>query len=596
VLRSLNSCESEDAKSFVQLCLDLTLKPDDTHYHFNACLVDTHGWMTATTNTRDRIVEAARQYLLVATDRADEAREDNPSQIVIGPMAALLLLYEQDVAWLRKRDGSWWMRWATLIVYDLNLYMSGERAETKHGLFALLHEQAAPVIRTRVLRIATIDGDPHRRLFEDMLEFYERIPDREFDDALATTIASGHVCADREFEAIAFLLKRKHAGIYDYSIDMMGGNLAVVRPSLRSSAMAATMLASLSRAIDRIIAFMQCEPSLARQGVERMASELRFRQARGEAEKMWNGVPSTKLGMAVEELIAIVPYREDRRGIRFMRMRGPEYAEDFRSDSVNALTKREDSAAVEALRRIERRYRDTLPWVSRLRAHAELAFGRDHWTPFLPTVVAEVLDAGDKRLIRSPEDVLEGIAAAIEHFQYQLQHHSLPKVEALWNLPSHRAPTPKKEEWASDCICDTIREYFNAHGVSVEREVQIRRRLVSRASGGRPGSKPDLFATLPARGPNGSQPIIVPIEVKRSDNPEAKAALRDQLAARYMTESGANAGAYIVVWFDAPDMGTHRPVWPSIEDARSDLEGQAKAVHAETGRTVRVLVVDASLH
>jgi hypothetical protein len=215
--------------------------------------------------------------------------------------------------------------------------------------------------------------------------------------------------------------------------------------------------------------------------------------------------------------------------------------------------------------------------------------------PIAPESVAAVLAAAEKRLIRSNEDALDGVVAAVEAYAYRLRHSSPSDLDDLWNRPRGGKPTPREEERVSDKICVAIREYFQAYAVTADREVQIFRRLVPRDGGGAPGSEVDVLCRIPAVASVERDSIAIPVEVKLAHNPEARAGMRSQLAARYMKELGTDSGAYVVVWMNAPNLAAaYKPLWRTTTEAENDLRQQAGALKTE-GLDVRAIVIDASL-
>ena len=95
------------------------------------------------------------------------------------------------------------------------------------------------------------------------------------------------------------------------------------------------------------------------------------------------------------------------------------------------------------------------------------------------------------------------------------------------------------------------------------------RRLTPADVGGAAGSRPDVLCRVPAAAAAKGTPISIPIEVKLSLNPEARTGLREQLAGRYMPQTAATGGVFVLVWFDAPGLAPrHRPIWPTIAEAR----------------------------
>ena len=99
-------------------------------------------------------------------------------------------------------------------------------------------------------------------------------------------------------------------------------------------------------------------------------------------------------------------------------------------------------------------------------------------------------------------------------------------------------------------------------------------------------------------GTSDEDPISVPIEVKLSNNPEAKSGLFDQLVSRYMPEAGTSLGVFVMVWMDAPRLArSARPLWPDVAAAKTELHAQAREAMSggPEGSLVRAFTLDASL-
>jgi hypothetical protein len=214
-------------------------------------------------------------------------------------------------------------------------------------------------------------------------------------------------------------------------------------------------------------------------------------------------------------------------------------------------------------------------------------------------VIAEVLASGEKRLIRSAEDVLEGIEVALQSYAESLRQDGANDVQDLWNTPRDGQPSPKAEEHVSIKLCGAVRSYFADYAIAADREVEIHRRAISRTAGGEPGSELDVLVQVSAQGTTEAQSIRMPIEVKLSCNDDVKTAMKDQLVDRYMPQLGTSYGVYVVVWMDVPDRArlrpNHRPRWPDIDTAKAELEAQADSLEQEEGAMVTTILIDASL-
>ena len=251
------------------------------------------------------------------------------------------------------------------------------------------------------------------------------------------------------------------------------------------------------------------------------------------------------------------------------------------------------------MRELERRFGARYRWLKRPRSEAERALRLSRWSPFSIDVVADVVGAETRRLIRSEDDVIDGIECALEGYAAALMRDGGESPEDLWNTAKDAIPTPKSEEHVSSKLCAAVRSYFRDYAVAANREVEIHRRTVARSRGGAPGSEVDILVQVSGRGTTFGGTIGVPIEVKLSFNGEARTGIRDQLADRYMQQLGASHGVYVVVWMDLPRReelrSHHRPKWPSLDSAREDLRQEADRLHRERGIFVRTVVVDASL-
>lgn len=133
---------------------------------------------------------------------------------------------------------------------------------------------------------------------------------------------------------------------------------------------------------------------------------------------------------------------------------------------------------------------------------------------------------------------------------------------------------------------------MTVRGAIVNREVQIRR---NRPSG--IGERTDLLVdAAPVGGPDTGR-LSLPIEVKGAWNDELRTAMRDQLVERYMRDTAASDGIYVVAWPDLESWtdvtDTRRPVLASLEREVVEAELAAQAAElARDGARVRVVHLD----
>jgi hypothetical protein len=252
----------------------------------------------------------------------------------------------------------------------------------------------------------------------------------------------------------------------------------------------------------------------------------------------------------------------------------------WRGNVVWALKKPECRQGVAALEAVQKRL-PKLEWVSRLQAEAREA----HHTHRLPCVspeqLRELVRQRTARFVNSGGDLIELVVEAITRYETYLRQgtNGCPAVMNLWDRWRDGSLHARDEETLSD----DLKRYLDLtikEGVVTNREVQIQRKLYP---DGEAGSRTDLWVQAIDKD---QSKVTLCIEAKCSWNPSAKTALDDQLLAKYMGAGRASHGILLLGWFGNEDP-KKRPVWKTLAEARSALEGQAV-----TPPDIRALVID----
>ena len=592
VLQALHSAEAEDIRYFRNVCGELTLEPNSTHYkHGGRFLATTFGWREADCETRARIVEAAKSYLSDA-DIVSEASEGvSPRSHHVDVMGAMWLLLEREPDWLSARGTSWWKNWCSYILRELVPNLVGEPREPKQQLLRLLNENSPTAVCREVMALASGPDDGFRELLPDLLRLLLDEPNEELNEELCAAIREGRI-AEQNVAAVAeFVLTRAPHLSIPVCVDILNRAPEGMDDTVVEHVAVALLRKRPRETCDSVKGFLSLGEDRGRRVLRRFAHER---------EGSFLGSCSTRqLGEFAAFLMELFPPETDLdpEGIHFIT--ADESARALTSQLIWRLARVEDADAVGALRDLEHRFGNRYPWLRGPRSEAERALRLSRWSPFSADVVADVVGADTQRLIRSEDDVIDGIEYALEGYETALRRDGGESPEDLWNTARDAIPTPKAEEHVSQKLCAVVRSYLQDYAVAADREVEIHRRSVARARGGEPGSEVDILVQVPGRGTMSGDAIRIPIEVKLSCNDEAKTGMRAQLADRYMPQLGASHGVYVVVWMSLPRPGelreSHRPKWPSMESAREDLRQQAERLSEEEGIHVRTVVVDGSL-
>ena len=594
VLRALMLSENKDVSYFPNLCRQLTLEPTSTHYGTGRFLIDTPGWRDAEPGVRNRIVHVAKRYLSDETLATELSSTVTPNAFRPAGMGALWLVLERDPDWLRSRSEAWWTDWCPYVLGESTPSMHGEPGDPKQRLAALLNEAAASSVRREILRLASNDGtDGRHAQFADALRLLVGQPNTELDEVLCGALEAGSVREESIVDVVEFVLARAKDRAFPTCLRILEN---------------ATGHTGKSPAEHVAVALLRKDPGASWTILKKYLASDRDRAHRVLMAFAYSklhgplGVMSTpQLGELVGMLLDLFPLEDvsdesddDEGGLV-----GPADAADLlRKQLIAHLDDLRDKESLGVFRRLDQRFGNRYPWLADARMHASRGYHLLRWSPFPLDVVASVMDAETQRLLRSDEDVVDGIECAIDQYQVALRRDGRESVEDLWNTAGD-APSPKREEHVSRKLCGVVRSYFQNYAVTADREVEIHRGHVASADGGQPGSKVDVLVRVPGRGTTGGDAIRVPVEVKLSSNGEAKTGMRDQLAGRYMPQLDATHGVYVVVWMTTPDPARlpfhHRPRWSSIEEARRELNEEAGRLSEERKVHVRAVVVDGSL-
>jgi hypothetical protein len=211
---------------------------------------------------------------------------------------------------------------------------------------------------------------------------------------------------------------------------------------------------------------------------------------------------------------------------------------------------------------------------------AERAMRIATWSPLSPKEVLALADKPSLKLVTSPADLCEVLVAALGKFNASL-HGAQTPVRDLWDRQSGKdIYRPIDENALSDVITRFLRTELGSSGIFANREVEV-----SRAPGAPVGRRTDILVNAVRRGSDGElfDPLAAVVEAKGCWNGELFTALEGQLFRNYMIPLRAQAGVYLVGWFDTqkwdPD-DSRRARVPKIpvNEVRAQLDRQAAAL------------------
>lgn len=213
----------------------------------------------------------------------------------------------------------------------------------------------------------------------------------------------------------------------------------------------------------------------------------------------------------------------------------------FISFVFNELMSRVEPEAVSAIEELHRRFpKNKWFYDCALRLRGQLLARR--CPPFKMDAVTTLLESKRRmRVINCADDLLHIVLNALEGYQTYLTGVKNPQVRFLWN-ECREYVTHKSEEDLSDHIQKYLSDALPR--IVSNREVQL-----NRGRKGRRGARTDIW--IDAFEDETSEPLRLCIEVKGSWNYEIKTAFESQLVDKYMDKGGADAGVFLVGWFES---------------------------------------------
>ncbi|MDQ5872987.1 MAG: hypothetical protein M3547_12380, partial [Acidobacteriota bacterium] len=527
-------------------------------------LLTAEGWISADSETRGRIVSAAKAFVKTYDPRTSEWLGTNqwPADVLAG-IAAFSLLERVQPQELSEIGPESWARWAPAL---FTMPFFGHETDEAAGVLRLRAYRVAQGIVLDTLSTAIDAGDwsaieKVNEIWDERLEsvLVEKIRQSDVDDAIYSALLRKlltHHSSAATKEAREILMKGLPLGEASQEKVIRTGVL------LLETCPAETW--------PLIWPTLKSDDQFARRFFVALAREGRADPAKSTADE-------AQVADLYVRLCDLFPHEKDR---RISGQVGPDDEGRMFRDSVLAeLQSRGTEAACRAIESIAARL-PSVEWLKWILLDAKTARRRNspHW-PSAETVFALAADKS-RRFVRDAADLQNVILEALTALGRELQGET-PAAEDLWG-----DDRPKPEGSLSNWLQRHLKRILGERGVVIGREVQIHLR-----------EKTDLHvdAVAPVRDED-FDTVSVIVEVKGCWNPGLLTDMKDQLVDKYLTDSETKFGIYLVFWFDcsvwndADSRRRRRPWRKSMEELMIQLDAQA----AQYPR-VRALVLDARL-
>lgn len=544
----------------------LTIAPGSKRFgaEFDPDVVGMTRWPTLSEELQDRLVDSADRYLRSHPCQPQEWLE-KPGIVYYPATAgyrAMVLLLRVAPERLHRLPTSAWIEWAPVLACLSTAMVNGARWDDKVQLLELAGSEARA--RTRGALLTRVEAEVlrgGRPLASNEARYL-------WDDAVAATYLSLARSSGEEprEELVASLAKNDFEVLRELLLEWLD---EASDDSRRHLAARTLFDCDLERSWPAVRAALETDLKSAEQVLGQVLV--------GRRHEQFDHVPAAMLADIYLWLRAKFPSESDPQFDEAHFVGPREEIGQWRDRLLRRLRDEGSLEAVEAIRVIVAATPSDR-WLVRVLAIAEAGLRRNQWTP---TPMPQLI-----RLARDPSTLVVNDAAALaaavtsafEQAQKRLTG-ATPESHYLWDTHAGR---PKSEDEVSDYLANELNRVLTVRGAIVNREVQVRR---NRPSG--IGERTDLLVEAAPVGWPDAGRLCLPIEVKGAWNLELRTAMRDQLVERYMRDTSANHGMYVVIW---PDLKT----WTDATDKRrqvlasldrqaieSELAAQATALATE---------------
>ncbi|MBX3157654.1 MAG: hypothetical protein KF773_16905 [Deltaproteobacteria bacterium] len=561
VVQTVAAAATGDMDAFSRLYSALSGRPGRS---LGVDVTSLPGWKELNAEQRQRLVEIAREYLVLRDDRrAEWLGRGSPGQDALAGLRAIHLIASEGVEVLVRLPNDVWSRWVGILVAWPFRQQSSDDVR-RIALECSL--RAAPDQVTDVVRALLTNHDGS---VDSTLE--------DFPDSWPLSLV----------DLVVAEIRTRQAG----AVDGLLSCLFAVAPT-RAEAVAWELasdarrgLTTRARALSAMVAFggSGARERALSEGVEPLrplthAVFARLAQSRTLNVDGWSDNELATLYIALERRY---PSREDP-DIREMHIvRTREMLANMRRGVLAELQGRATRTAVAAFRTIATALegQPNAPFLRRTLAMMEVRAAQTEWQPPTPDMLLALVEDATRSFAEVPEELGEMVVESLRRLDQRLNGCETPMAELLWNIQD--TATPKDETALSNLIRNHL------VGDLVERRLVINREVEVHPASTGLGRRPDVH--IVGVRPDGIQ-LTVYVEVKRCDNRNRGDAIESQLIQQYLRPTSNRVGIYVVGHYDC---NARTCCAESRDEIWAALKTQAQAVASDY--TILPVILDTSL-
>lgn len=587
----LDECESGNPSVWWQLNRVMKFREDGSGYfdEREPDLMAFPGWETAKDETRTRIIETAKHYVLHGEP---ETSTWLGTHIIYHPALAgyraLLLLLQHDSGFVLALPADIWHKWAPIILaYPKALGVQED--SRRQILIALAYYHASDKVIAALE--ALVDEQDQGGGPISIVREIESCWDDRIADALLRKVRSATLRPQSMGQLLEDLLKHQ-----SQEARLFAESLVSARPTSdqRKREIATVAACSLVRyTFDEswtvVWPAVQHDAEFGREVFSSVAADAERREG-----TIARRLSESQLADLYIWLSRQYPHAEDPRHNDWHAIEPRESIAEWRDSLLRHLRERGTPAACETIQRIARELPE-LDWLKWTLLQAQEVTRRMTWKPPRPEDVLGLAASRETRLVNGGDDLVEVLIEALERLEAKLQGET-PAAREIWDRVEQNVYRPVDENDFSDYVKRHLEHDLRRQGIILNREVEIRR-----ATGGEPGERTDILvdAVIPASDGGEYDAITAIIEVKGCWHSELETAMETQLVDRYLKDNQCRHGIYLVGWFNCDqwnDQDSRKQKTPkkTIAEMQEQFDRQAAEL-SKRGVRIRAFVMNTAL-
>lgn len=536
-------------------------------------LTSLFGWEIADSQTRERIINAAKTYILEKEMDSQEWFGTNDIyRPAYGGFRALRLLLQYDTKFILSLSQEMWKKWIKAIMnYPVTTGSDSEQYRNK--LVELSYAYIPDEIIEALLYLIDKENREDKYLF--IINSVENCWDDRLTNALLFKVKDNNLKNEFIDSILHKLLEHNVEGAIEFAKSLVQCPLPIEQNQRSKSVIAARELLIRANVEEwnEIWSIIEKNPKFGHEIMLSIATNLR---GYGNISQL----KEKKVADLYIWLVQQFPYEEDPNYdnevmAHFVGTR--EKVGDFRDFLLRLLRDKGTFAACEEIKRTIKEL-PNVSWLKWTLLEAQSITRRYTWTPPRPVDIIKLATNKSNRFVQSGEQLLNVLIDSLQRLEQKL-YGETPAVFLLWNHLGKEKYKPKTENEFSDYVKQHLEEDLREKGIIVNREVEIRRTF-----GTNKGERTDIQvnAVINGRVPDEYQTISAIIEIKGNWHRELNEAMETQLADRYLKENTCKFGLYLVGWFSSEsweDENRKRSVPKiSVEEAQNRFNLQAKTI------------------